>query len=279
MTSDSAMYHCVDFGSFYSLHRARVELTKVKSDRTASPFSAVLDHVSFMCPIVHLSSKPPLACNMAANPLDVATDLAGVDLNTDVVARYLRRIGIKSHATISTYLHDNAAINDLIAKLKAGVQVGDTEFKLADSADEDALKAPWIHAYQSAMTSTASPSTSTPPPTTTTSTTDRDTVPKSLPAGVYTKLVQDYNDITIDGEKRQFPERNPLGAEKVLARMYHEHHTSKLYTATSLRKTGTCEDSGCSSMPSSYTMGLDSSQVRHRDRGQSVRRLVHQARS
>eukprot|EP00439_Symbiodinium_sp_Y106_P007924 s3472_g1.t1 len=105
---------------------------------------------------------------MAANPLDVATDLAGVDLNTDVVARYLRRIGIKSHATISTYLHDNAAINDLIAKLKAGVQVGDTEFKLADSTDEDALKAPWIHAYQSAMTSTASPSTSTPPPTTTT---------------------------------------------------------------------------------------------------------------
>ena len=106
---------------------------------------------------------------MAASPLDVAADLAGVDLNTDVVARYLRRIGIKSHATISTYLHDTAAIHDLIAKLKAGVQVGDTEFKLADNADEDALKAQWIHAYQSAMTSTASPSTSTPPPTTTTS--------------------------------------------------------------------------------------------------------------
>ena len=25
-----------------------------------------------------------------------------------------------------------------------------------------------------------------------------------------------------------------MGAEKVLARMYHEHHTSKMYTATSL---------------------------------------------
>ena len=96
--------------------------------------------MSFDCPIVHLSSKPPIP-DMAASPLDVAADLAGVDLNTDVVARYLRRIGIKSHATISTYLHDNAAIHDLIAKLKAGVQVGDTEFKLADNADEDALKA------------------------------------------------------------------------------------------------------------------------------------------
>ena len=74
---------------------------------------------------------------MAASPLDVAADLAGVGLNTDVAARYLRRIGIKSQYL----LHDNAAINDLIAKLKAGVQVGDTEFKLADNADEDALKA------------------------------------------------------------------------------------------------------------------------------------------
>ena len=90
------------------------------------------------------------------------------------------------------------------------------------------------HAYQSATTSTAAPSTSPHPPATTSSAADKDTIQKSLPAGVYTKLVQDYNDITIDGEKRQFPECNLLGAEKVLARMYHEHHTSKLYTATSL---------------------------------------------
>ena len=82
---------------------------------------------------------------------------------------------------------------------------------------------------RSATTSTAAPATSPHPPATTTPTVDKDTIPKSLPAGVYTKLVQDYNNITIDGEKRQFPERNLLGAEKV-----HEHHTSKLYTATSL---------------------------------------------
>ena len=62
--------------------------------------------------------------------LDTAADLAGVDLTSDVVALYLRKIEIKSHATISTYLHDNAAITDLITKLKAGVPVGDTEFKL-----------------------------------------------------------------------------------------------------------------------------------------------------
>ena len=178
---------------------------------------------------------------MAISPLDMAVDLAGVDLTSDAVALYLRKIGIKSHATISSYLHDNAAITDLITKLKAGVTVGDTEFKLPDNTDEDALKAQWMvltqsarRAFQSATTSTAAPSTSPHPPATTSSAAEKDTILKSLPAGVYTKLVQDYSDISIDGEKRQFPERNLLGAKKVLARMYHEHHTSKLYTATSL---------------------------------------------
>ena len=63
---------------------------------------------------------------------------------------------------------------------------------------------------------------------------DKDSVPKTLPASVYTTLVEDYNEITIDSDRRQFPEKQLMGAEKVLARMYHEHHTSKMYTATSL---------------------------------------------
>ena len=63
---------------------------------------------------------------------------------------------------------------------------------------------------------------------------DQDTVPKCLPAGVCTTLVEEYNKITIDGDRRQFPEKQLLSIEKVLARMYHEHHTSKMYTATSL---------------------------------------------
>ena len=48
---------------------------------------------------------------------------------------------------------------------------------------------------------------------------DQDTVPKCLPAGVCTTLVEEYNKITIDGDRRQFPEKQLLGIEKVLARM------------------------------------------------------------
>ena len=73
-----------------------------------------------------------------------------------------------------------------------------------------------------------------PSPTPSPAQPDKDTIPKSLPTGVYSKLVEDYNSITIDGVRRTFPEKQLLGAEKVLARMYHEHHTSKVYTATPL---------------------------------------------
>ena len=81
--------------------------------------------------------------------------------------------------------------------------------------------------------------TPTPTPTQTpmaaaSSTTDKDTIPKTLPAGVYNQLVKDYNDVTLNGEKREFPERVLLGADKVLARMHHEHTVSKHYTAVTL---------------------------------------------
>ncbi|OLP93918.1 hypothetical protein AK812_SmicGene24117 [Symbiodinium microadriaticum] len=140
---------------------------------------------------------------MADATLTDAAALAGIDLSTDRLARYLHAIGIRSHATIAAYVHEDAVVNGLITKLKAGVTVGTTEYKLADIE-----------------------STAAQP--------DKDTIPKSLPAGVYSKLVEDYNSITIDDVRRTFPEKLLLGAEKVLARMYHEHHTSKLYTATPL---------------------------------------------
>ena len=92
-------------------------------------------------------------------------------------------------------------------------------------------------ASQLYLSSTAAATPASPAgaaPTTTSSSTDKDTVPKMLPASVYATLVEDYNKITIEGDRRQFPEKQLVGAKKVLARMYHEHRTSKMFTATSL---------------------------------------------
>jgi len=54
--------------------------------------------------------------------------------------------------------------------------------------------------------------------------------PKELPNGVWLNLVQRYNDIELNGAKREFPEKQVLGAEAILARLYHEHTVSKAYT-------------------------------------------------
>ena len=177
---------------------------------------------------------------MADATLTEAAALAGIDLSTDCLARYLHAIGLRSHATIAAYVHEDAVVNDLLTKLKAGVTVGTTEYKLAADAEESAVKAQWLvlsrhvrHKYRASFQTTptpdAAPSQSAP-----TTQPDKDNIPKSLPSGVYSKLVEDYNSITLDGVRRVFPEKLLLGAEKVLARMYHEHHTSKLYTATPL---------------------------------------------
>ena len=107
------------------------------------------------------------------------------------------------------------AIDSILDKVKAGVKVGTDEYKLADDVDDAAVKAEygWYSRGQLYLSSTAAA------PTTTSSSTDKDTVPKTLPASVYTTLFEDYNKIPIDADRRQFPEKQLVGAEKVLARM------------------------------------------------------------
>ena len=57
--------------------------------------------------------------------------------------------------------------------------------------------------YQARLATSTSAIPSTPTTTTATSaSTDKDNVPKNLPQGVYAQLIKDYNNITLDGEKR-----------------------------------------------------------------------------
>ena len=63
-----------------------------------------------------------------------------------------------------------------------------------------------------------------------------DKAPKVLPPGIYADLVEAYNKfkVTINGQRRTFPEKLLLGAEKIIARMWHEHVKSKCYTGVKL---------------------------------------------
>ena len=47
-------------------------------------------------------------------------------------------------------------------------------------------------------------------------------VPKTLPSGVWSSLVQQYQKVQLGGHDRVFPVHELIGAESVLARMHHE---------------------------------------------------------
>ena len=81
---------------------------------------------------------------MADATLTEAAALAGIDLSNDCLARYLHAIGLRSHATIAAYVHEDAVVSDLLTKLKAGITVGTTEYKLPAEAEENAVKAQWL---------------------------------------------------------------------------------------------------------------------------------------
>ncbi len=59
-------------------------------------------------------------------------------------------------------------------------------------------------------------------------------MPKTLPAGIWTKAIQNYESQQIGGCDRTFPTNELLGAESVLARIHHEVTVSKLFTPVQL---------------------------------------------
>ena len=103
----------------------------------------------------------------------------------------------------------------------------------------DALKASLVATHKAINKSnhptTTGPTTTSPPaaPAATPKDTD-DKIPKTLPPGVYNELIEQYNKVSIHGHRRAFPEKQLLGAEKIIARMWYEHNKSKCYTAVTL---------------------------------------------
>ena len=175
--------------------------------------------------------------------IDEIARQAGIDLTKDPVMKYLKALRTTTVSAIAVYLQDSSSVRDLITKLDGTTTPKNQNYDL-ENEDADATTAPWTvflnlaqQEFQRQLAPPASSSIPTPAPTPaapSSASSTSDTVPKTLPPGVYAKLVQDYNNITIDGEKRHFPEKVLLGADKVLARMYHEHTVTKHCTAVTL---------------------------------------------
>ena len=123
--------------------------------------------------------------------LTLAAQRAGVDLSVDPVMVYLKAIKVQTSSTIAVYFKDVNAVQTTIQKLAAGITVRGTECKLG-TEDPGAIAASWIvlyeivkMKYQASITAAAPIPTPTPTPTTAASSaTDKDTIPKTLSAGV-----------------------------------------------------------------------------------------------
>ncbi len=159
------------------------------------------------------------------------------------MAKYLTYIGVKHKYQFALIFKDTDALAVWCNKFKQKVTFGDESIEVTDedihSAMTGALTATYIQCkddrdnqrLQAAPTLTqplalpvANTQTSNP--------TIDDKVPKTWPQGEYHRLIQQYHHNS--GKTRHFPERTVLGADRILVRMWHEHHKSKNYTAVTL---------------------------------------------
>ena len=163
---------------------------------------------------------------------------AGIRSDHPIVL-YMTHIGLTSETAFVEFRPDSADLPAWCDKFKSEIKFGAHKIGPIEGDHLDALKASLVAAHKAINKSITPINTSAPPtglptsPATTHKDTD-DKIPKTLPPGVYNELVEQYNKVTIHGQRRAFPEKQLLGAEKIIARMWHEHNKSKCYTAVTL---------------------------------------------
>lgn len=154
------------------------------------------------------------------------------------VRDYLKSRGILTVGTLALLASDEATLqNVLIDPLLAGWRQAGASILLQESEKPIAtamIRHMWGVCRRHWTASMAHTPTSSTPASTSTPSTSKpaadDKPPKTLPAGVWGTLVNNYNKIQLDGRDRVFPTHILVGAEGVLARLYHEHTHSHLYT-------------------------------------------------
>ena len=181
---------------------------------------------------------------MRAQP-SMSTDLlkhlqeAGIRPDHAIVG-YLTHIGLISDIAFVEFKPDTVELAGWCDKFKAEITFGDNKIGPIDGDQLDVMKASLIATHKSITKKLGSTTPAGPPPTGPTVPSvitlkdSEDKTPKALPPEIYADLVEAYNKVTINGQRRTFPEKLLLGAEKIIARMWHEHVKSKCYTGVKL---------------------------------------------
>ncbi len=146
------------------------------------------------------------------------------------IVHYLVHIGLTSETSFVEFKPDPADLVAWCDKFKTEVKFGTQKIGPIEGDHLDALKASLVATHKAINKSnspvTTSPATAGIPATAATPSKDPDDkIPKTLPPGVYNELIEQYNKVSIHGQRRAFPEKQLLGAEKIIARMWYMNTT------------------------------------------------------
>ena len=165
------------------------------------------------------------------------------------ITEYLELRGIRTAPTLALMAVDEDGVRrNLVQPLLNGFEKGGVKIQIEESEKPIAsavilhmwneAKLLWAQRQQS-LSSCPAPFTATglaaapaTGPSAAAGSTEK--IPKSLPPNVWSDQVNKYNNITLNGKKRRFPEEELLGAESILARIHFEHTKSRMYTPVAL---------------------------------------------
>ena len=154
---------------------------------------------------------------------------------------YVKARGITSIAVMALLAKDDTTfLSNFVAKYISGITIDGTEHKFVGSVEEqEVMEATLLAArqlsaalYRDFMAQTiatpAAPPSAAPPAAAAAALSSK--VPLTLPPGVWAAQVSRYNSIQLGGVDRKFKTELLVGAERVLARIHHEHTSSHMYT-------------------------------------------------
>lgn len=165
---------------------------------------------------------------------DVAADAAAGSVVTD----YLTARGIRTVPTLALMAKTEDDLDrHVIQPLFSGWVAGTTRHE-APREEQPIVQAILLHMWNTcrnlwaAQQAAAVPTPSAPTPAISASATSKadDKVPRSLPTGVWTNLLNSYNKAQLHGQDRCFPQHELVSSEVTLARMNHEHQVTKMYS-------------------------------------------------
>ena len=190
-----------------------------------------------------MTGVPPIGAPLVAEPsLETLARNAGAGPE---ITRYLDERGIRSVGALALVASDQEAVKEVMCQpLLQGWRKSQATEPIHLADDEKPIASAVLmfmfqlareaRVRQSSAVGAAQPATATPGAASSGTSASDSKVPKSLPSGEWTRLIERYCSITLNGETREFPEHELLGAESVVARVLHEHRVSKLYQPVGL---------------------------------------------